>query len=277
MNNRSLTSGIFYPEDETQLKKDLQENFLEYEDRIPLPAALFIPHAAYEYILPLMGKGFAPFTREEPKRIIILAPIHSVLLKEDEPKTIFLPSYAEITTTLGSISIDQDLCEQLNGVHQSIGYGDHYFDEETSIELALPPLQFLYDDFQVLPILAGDISAKSSAALSAILKPLIDEETLVVISANLTGWDRREFIPAQAKHFTEALAANSRSERPALLESYRKKEISSCGTLLFDALHRTGLCPDPWQLCDSFQPEAEVLIDDKRSTIYGSGYTKLEL
>ncbi len=274
--HRSLTAGIFYPEDPAALRRQLQENFLEYEERIPLPAALFIPHAAYEYVLPFTAGAFAPFTRENPSRVILLAPIHGDILKEDAPKTLFLPSSTSITTPLGDMAIDQDLCEQLDGVHPSIGFGDHYFDEETAVELAVPPLQFLFEGAQLIPILAGETTAATAAALAAIITPLVDEETLVIISTNLTGWDRKELLEDEASLLLDTLRTASRDSRPPLMELYRKKRITACGTVLFDALHRTGLCTGPWQVPDREQPVIGDLIDDRRSTRYGSGYMPLE-
>ncbi len=275
--NRSLTAGIFYPSEPQQLKDLLSSTFLECSDQIPLPGALLIPHAAYEYVLPLYERAFSPFVQSEPERIIILAPLHAEVLHEDTPKTIFIPSFESITTPLGEVTIDQDLCEQLDGVHQLIGYGDHYFDEETAIELALPPIQQLFGNTPILPLLVGDVSAKTAAVLSSIITPLIDEKTLVIISMNLTGWERRELIETQQQTLRTALASLTDENRPHLIQMYRDKKITSCGTTLLEALHRSGLCKSPWHLSQTYIPDSERLVDDTRTTAFAAGYLPLEL
>ncbi len=275
--SRSLTAGIFYPSDPQELKELLTSSFLTYTEQLSLPGAIMIPHAAYEYVLPLYEEAFSPYIQSEPERIILLAPLHAEILKEDSPKTIFIPSYASMSTPLGELTIDQDLCEQLDGVHQLIGYGDHYFDEETSIELALPPIQHLFGDTPIIPILTGEISAKTSSVLSSIITPLVDGKTLIIISMNQCGWERRELIAPLQSNLRGALEDMTPEKRPHLIQMYRDKQITSCGTTLLDALHRSGLYTDHWHLSQTHIPDSDRLVDDTRTTAFASGYLPLEL
>ena len=120
-----------------------------------------------------------------------------------------------------------------------------YFEEEPAIELQLPYIHHLFRNHPVIPLLAGTPSSQKSKNLAKILGTFKPEETLFVVSTNLTG-----DLPAKrAKNHAEtAVGILEGKNRTPLLETLRKKGISMCGTHILEALRRTGFFAENWKI-----------------------------
>ncbi len=280
MHNRSsLTSGIFYPEDREKLISMLRNFCRAPSDApVPLPAALFIPHAAYDRTLIHIGAACSAITSESPSRIILLAPIHADILQEDRPHTIFCTNNTRIETPLGSLLIEKESTDYLTSHYgKDVAIGDYYFQEEPSIGLAAPLITYRYPETEVLPLLVGGSSAKTAAALATILNELTDKKTLIILSMNLSAWDAADRSLLERKLLIEQLTAYTGAKRPPLLDLYQKKQIRTCGIVLLEALHRTGMCTGPWNILSTEESDKRQLplLEKNKKTQYGSGIMSL--
>jgi AmmeMemoRadiSam system protein B len=94
-----------------------------------------------------------------------------------------LPGTDFFTTPLGQIEIDQEAIAAIRLLPQIVVHAQaHAF--EHSLEVQLPFLQTVLDDFKLLPLAVGDATA---AEVAQVLDSLWgDKETLIVISSDLS-------------------------------------------------------------------------------------------
>lgn len=199
-------AGFFYPDDPELLESEVQ-GFLAAAEPAqgepPLsPKALIVPHAGYRYSGPIAAAAYRHLAsrRREIKRVILLGPSHRVGL------TGLGASSAEMfETPLGKIRIDREAIQQVLRLPQ-VSIDDDAHAEEHSLEVQLPFLQCLLEDFSLVPFSVGDASGEDVAE---VLEQLWGgDETLVVISSDLShflGYRDAQVRDAETTRAIEAL------------------------------------------------------------------------
>ncbi|SNX58851.1 hypothetical protein SAMN06296273_0316 [Nitrosomonas ureae] len=183
-------AGLFYPADEHQLRQDVQF-LLEKADRHDLKSkALIVPHAGYQYSGAIAAAAYASLrvAAANIKRVVLLGPAHRVAMQG-----LALPGVDVFTTPLGGVNVDTDLVNAIAHLPQvSISRAAHAL--EHSLEVQLPFLQSVLNEFTLLPLAIGMASAEEVAEVLDYLWG--GEETLIVISSDLS-----HFLPyATAQH-----------------------------------------------------------------------------
>lgn len=226
----AAVAGMFYDDNPERLRHDV-EGFLEEAVAAaaggrPAPKAIIAPHAGYPYSGPVAGAAYATVKPLGPriKRIVLLGPAHRVYSRGVAAST------AEaFATPMGNVPVDQEtirgLVEELGFVH----FSDQAHAMEHSLEVQLPFLQEIFDDFMLLPFTVGD-------AMPAQVETLLDElwggdDTLIVISSDLShyrGYEAAREIDA----FT--------SEQIRQLEHHRLTGEHACGFLPISGLLRAA-------------------------------------
>ncbi|MGM0431843.1 MAG: AmmeMemoRadiSam system protein B [Spirochaetota bacterium] len=249
-----FSAGIFYTETQETLEGQLRKALSEYTNHASpvaqLPAALFVPHAAYDYILQPTAAAFQSVAHLHPDRVILLAPLHSVVLPEDAPSFLFFPASSGCKTPFGSLSFDRSTAEMLVSAVQDgwAAASDSYFEEEPSWELTAPFVHYLFPAATYFPMLYAGRSAKQATKLAGIISEMITGRTLLIISSNAAVWHERLQGSEQAYRLTSILSTPTGDKRPPLLDLARKKLITACGTSLFDALYRSRCLTQPWNI-----------------------------
>lgn len=219
-----------------------------------------------------MGTAFSALQGTVPERIIILAPLHDPVLLEDAPAFIFCSPEQQIHTVLGDLRLDPALAQQvLSCSGEAAAIRSSYFEEETAVELAAPLLVRLFGQVPVLPLYIGGTRAADAQKLADLLRTIITEETLVILSLNLSAWEGAQ----ESLTHRDALLDLMSSTAPVhYIDSYRRKEISTCGVLLLEALRRVQRAPEPWSILsidDDTTPSSQG-----RRTQYGSALLRLQ-
>jgi AmmeMemoRadiSam system protein B len=145
------------------------------------PKALIVPHAGYIYSGPVAASAYArlrPY-RSRYTRVILLGPCHRV------PVTgMALSTASTFRTPLGDVQVDT---AAIAGVDLP---GLIKFDEshryEHSLEVHLPFLQMVLDEFSIVPIVVGD--ARTRAVAHVIDAFWGGDETLIVVSSDLSHY-----------------------------------------------------------------------------------------
>jgi AmmeMemoRadiSam system protein B len=128
-----------------------------------------------------------------------------------------ISSATAFSTPLGEVPVDAEAFELAKTV-PDVRVFDAPFQDEHSLEVQLPFLQVLLDDFRVLPILVGQAPPKSVAALIDALWG--GDETRIIVSSDLSHYHDYE----TARHLDEQTAE--------LVETLRFEELTSehaCG------------------------------------------------
>jgi hypothetical protein len=178
----AAVAGLFYPADPAQLHSDIQSMLSATEQTESMPKALIVPHAGYIFSGPVAASAFAQLKNisHRVKRVILLGPCHRVPLRG-----LATSSADYFETPLGSIKVDHDAIKQIASLPQ-IKEFDLTHQQEHSLEVQLPFLQEVLDNFSVVPLVVGDTNAEE---VSEVLERLWGgDETLIVISSDLSHY-----------------------------------------------------------------------------------------
>ncbi len=183
-------ASVFYPGDVSELHAEvmgLLESVGKQTEEPPLLPegcrlqALIVPHAGYVYSGSTAARAYRCLEgfREEIIRIVIFGPAHRVWLNGAG-----VPGASAFETPLGSIPIAQALIRELLESFSFVEVRDDAHEEEHCLEVQLPFLQELLDEFELLPLLVGDTPAANVADLMDIL--LEDRGNLLLLSTDLS-------------------------------------------------------------------------------------------
>lgn len=178
----AAVAGLFYPADAAQLHRDIQSMLSVAEQTESVPKAVIVPHAGYIFSGPVAASAFAQLKniRHIVKRVIVLGPCHRVPLNG-----LATSSADYFETPLGSIGIDREAINQIASLPQVEEF-DLTHQQEHSLEVQLPFLQEVLDDFSLVPLVVGDTRAEE---ISEVLEKLWGgDETLIVISSDLSHY-----------------------------------------------------------------------------------------
>ena len=178
----AAVAGLFYPADPAQLHSDIQTMLAVTEQTDSVPKALIVPHAGYIFSGPVAASAYAQLKniRHIVKRVILLGPCHRVPLRG-----LATSSADYFETPLGSIRLDHEAIQQIAPLPQ-IEEFDLTHEQEHSLEVQLPFLQEVLDDFSLVPLVVGDTNAEE---VSEVLERLWGgDETLIVISSDLSHY-----------------------------------------------------------------------------------------
>ena len=229
----AAVAGSFYPGPAGELASTVRA-LLDAAPGAPTPTpikALVVPHAGYVYSGPIAASAYALLAaqRHSIKRVVLAGPCHRVAVRG-----LALPSVAAFSTPLGEVPIDQDLAAALLDLPQ-VQQSDAPHQLEHSLEVQLPFLQTVLDDFSLLPLAVGDATVPEVAE---VLERLWGgDETLILISSDLSHYHGY----AEAQRRDQATVGQILALQP--LSSYEQ----ACGALPVNALivaaGRHGLAP----------------------------------
>ncbi|MBT3907794.1 MAG: AmmeMemoRadiSam system protein B [Rhodospirillaceae bacterium] len=179
----AAVAGQFYPGDPEELDAAVQFflSRIPAEDS-PTPKAIIAPHAGYIYSGPMAAEAYATLrpARGTIKRVILLGPCHRVALEG-----LGLPSVNSFQTPLGDIPIDSEACDKILDLPQ-VQVFDATHEMEHSLEVHLPFLQVVLDDFTLVPLVVGSANAEQVAQVLDRLWG--GTETVIVISSDLSHY-----------------------------------------------------------------------------------------
>jgi MEMO1 family protein len=193
---RPAVAGAFYPREPRALRTVVAECLAQAEGVQPapngedavdpaptsIPKALIAPHAGYVYSGPIAASAYITLrgAAHRIERVVLIGPSHFV------PFRGLAVSRAEaFETPLGSVPIDEAGRREVLHVPNVVA-ADAPHAQEHSLEVQLPFLQVLLGDFRVLPIAAGDATAREVAV--ALERVWGSEETLIVVSSDLSRY-----------------------------------------------------------------------------------------
>ncbi len=186
----ALAGKGWYPADPAELRQ-MVDGFLDAavaaqrESKPPL-RALILPHAGYRYSGATAAKGLALVRNRQFQRVLLLAPTH--YLGFDGLSIADVDAYE---TPLGPVPLDRTAVQRLRR-SPLVGSYPEAHRKEHSIEIELPLLQrALAPGWQLLPILVGSLSAEQYRQAADLLRPLADENTLVIVSSDFTHYGKR--------------------------------------------------------------------------------------
>lgn len=177
-------AGAFYPGQAQALAHEITALLADAgttaRQAATAPKALIVPHAGYLYSGAMAAKAYALLApaRQMIRRVILLGPVHRVPVRG-----LALPGVDTFATPLGNIDLDADAIGRLAPLPQVVvSSAAHAL--EHSLEVQLPFLQSVLDDFKLVPLAVGDATPTEVAQVLETLWG--GPETLIVISSDLS-------------------------------------------------------------------------------------------
>lgn len=179
---KPAVAGMFYPADPRQLDAMIQGYLRSAHAEEAAPKAIIAPHAGYIYSGPVAATAYRQLAKDRAviRRIVLLGPSHRVPFYG-----LAMSSADYFETPLGRVPLDREAMDTLRGL-PAVQVLDDAHAMEHSLEVHLPFLQEVLDDFHLVPLVVGDVSPREVAA---VLETLWDgEETRIVISSDLSHY-----------------------------------------------------------------------------------------
>jgi hypothetical protein len=192
---------MFYPGDPGELHHQVQDYLREAVAAPRSPKAIIAPHAGYAYSGPVAASAYASLAprRKQIRRVVLLGPSHRVPLDG-----MAVSSADFFATPLGEIAIDQEAVQHLLTLPQ-VRVMDAAHQLEHSLEVQLPFLQEILEDFRLVPVVVGDSTPDEVAEVMELLWG--GPETLLVISSDLSHYQDYETARRMDRATSDAIEA----------------------------------------------------------------------
>ena len=140
-----------------------------------------VPHAGYPYSGPIAGEAFSllAHSNDAPNRILLIGPPHYVPVRG-----IVAPSSSAFATPLGDVAVDVGAVESLRDAGL-VTIDDTPHAPEHALEVELPFLQRVLEDFTIVPLL---VDAASPEQVALVIETVLGKRTLLVVSTDLSHY-----------------------------------------------------------------------------------------
>ncbi len=187
-------AGAFYPERAEALQRKVEDFLADADPAVPRelrgrrPRVLIVPHAGYRYSGEVAALSYKLLKgTEKPSRVLLLGPSHTVYLTH----ACSVPDYSAYSTPLGEVPVDGEACRRL-AAKKPFTQSTAAHRREHCLEVQLPFLQAVWPEPPpIVPVVTGRLEPAERSAAAHALAPLLDEDTLLVISTDFTHYGPR--------------------------------------------------------------------------------------
>ena len=188
---KSGLAGRWYPSDANALSKQVASLFQKADvNSSDKAVALILPHAGYQYSGRVAAMGLESLGKKY-NRIIVIGPSHYILMED----VLSVPQGTHYETPIGQVPLDVEFINKLLSypMFQNVLQANQL---EHSTQIQVPLLQYAQKDFKLVPIVAGNCAPQTISKAAAILKSLIDGDTLVIASSDFVHYGPNyNFVP----------------------------------------------------------------------------------
>jgi len=220
-------AGSFYPAEKQDLEKMVegllaQAQIPKIEGSIK---ALIVPHASYSYSGWVAAYAYKTLIGKKIKRVILIGNSHQ---EQFEGASVYSRGYYR--TPLGDVEIDEDFAKKLIESDEKVFFRESIHLKEHSLEVQLPFLQNVLIDFKIVPIIIGN-QKEIVEVLVKVLKNLIDENTLIIASSDLSHYPKYEDAQYVDNKVIGAILSGKREDLKEVISQLKKENIVNLQTL----------------------------------------------
>jgi len=217
-------AGQFYSGSKESLAKEVGRLIPASPEKRADAIGVISPHAGYPYSGSVAGLTLSSI---KPKPIyIIMGPNHTGL-----GSPFSLSASDSWVTPLGNVAVNKDLSEKILKNCPEITRDEFAHIQEHSIEVQLPILQILQEDFAIVPIVissgsVGQYRKIGQAIAGSIRESKLERDVTIIASSDMTHYESQN--SAEEKD-SKAIDAILKLDEEALVELVEKFDISMCG------------------------------------------------
>ena len=226
-------SGTFYPSSPSQLKDQVRQflDITKTDESYKSLTGIVSPHAGYIY----SGKtaAYAYNTIEKQyNTVIILSPSH----REYFPGISVFNGEA-YKAPLGTVPINKLVREKLLFNSKNIFSGLEGHRSEHAVEVQIPFLQVVLQDFTIVPLVIGDQRRSFIDELAEKLADVVNDETIVVASSDLS-----HFFPKKAADELDGRIEKNinKFDYESLMKDLETSKCEACGGGAIVAMMKTA-------------------------------------
>lgn len=182
-------AGYFYPSDPVKLKNEINLllSLSKPKEKYDKIFGIVSPHAGYVYSGKTAAFAYNQLSEKNYRRVIIISPSHS----EYFPGISVFEGDA-YETPLGLLEVDKDFIEKMVNGSKIIFRGFEGHRKEHALEVQLPFLQSVLNNFKIVPIVMGDQTKMFVDELATTLTKVVDDETLIVASSDMSHFHSKK-------------------------------------------------------------------------------------
>lgn len=223
-------AGMFYSGEKKELEESIEECFLHKFGPGKLPPTesqekvfgIICPHAGYMYSGPVACNSIYAISDLTPELFIIVGPNHwgigtNVATMKD----------CQWETPLGKVEVDSKAAEEISNIAKIIDIDFFSHTKEHSLEVQIPILQQVFQNFKILPITLIDQSKESSIEIgNAIAKIAKKINCMIIGSSDFTHYETNEFAYEQDEALIQSILDLDSENFYKVLQ---KRNVSACG------------------------------------------------
>ncbi len=187
---KPAVAGMFYPAQAAALGRQIQ-GFLAEAEPGPHPKAMIAPHAGTVYSGPVAASVYKRVDPRKVSRVVLIGPSHRVPFRG-----LAASSAGAWRSPIGDVLLEPPADIPVNNAAH---------EQEHSLEVQLPFLQVVLNEFTLVPLVAGSAPAEEIAQT---LRDLWGgPETLVVISSDLSHYENYQTARTMDSAASDAILA----------------------------------------------------------------------
>jgi hypothetical protein len=183
-------AGTWYPGSQEELQGQVRD-FLDRAATAQIQGkivALVVPHAGYRYSGHVAAHAYGLLEDAACRRVVMVGPSH----RRFPGISVNLQSAYE--TPLGLVPVDQETARRIQRASRTIRWVKKAHSLEHSLEIQLPFLQTVLQDFEIVPILMGEQDYDTCLELADVLVQALGTQTntLLLASTDLSHFHTAE-------------------------------------------------------------------------------------
>lgn len=219
-----VVAGKFYPKDSEGINKEISDFIKGNEEPKTKVIGCMLPHAGYIYSGRVAALTLARI--DIPDRVVMLGPNHT-----GNGSVCSIMTEGIWQTPLGKVKIDKKLASLILSGSKYLEDDNLAHQDEHSLEVELPMIQYFKDDFEIVPIAfitqELEILKQIGEDIAAVLK--VSEykgRTMILASSDMTHYEADSQARAKDKKAIEAILA---LDEDRLMREISNFDISMCG------------------------------------------------
>lgn len=212
-----IAAGSYYPKDPKELLSNLELLFQTQEPKEYLNDAIGIvaPHAGYLFSGPVAARTFKAISGTQKRNFVILGVDHA-------GGDVIATSKEDWSTPLGPARVNLEMIKKITREH-AIMDDETAVRQEHSIEIQLPFLQYLFGEFQFVPLQLPRLPFSEIQDLAEIIA---DKNTFFIASSDLIHYGSNYgFIPQESIYGPDEFVQKLDAELICLIQEGNSKKF----------------------------------------------------